>query len=208
MSISESTQLPFGYPEFVDALFAKRNQGVEGAMHAAVGLAGEAGELLDAVKKTWVYGKRLDRDNAIEELGDLEFYAEALRANLGISLHELRLAGEKAVSPLYDMAPDPLLSVAADIHRHAGRLLSEVWACWHCGRNLFKHMAVDDLARLHLAMHHARWLLNATREHVLLANKLKLVRRYPGGYSDAHAIARLDKELPRNETMTPAGETT
>lgn len=54
-------------------------------LHAAVGIAGEAGELLDAVKKCVVYNKPLDRENVIEELGDLEFYMQALRARLQIS---------------------------------------------------------------------------------------------------------------------------
>lgn len=60
----------------------------EAAIHAAIGCCGEAGELLDAVKKGWAYGKPLDRENIIEELGDLEFYMEALRQQLFISREE------------------------------------------------------------------------------------------------------------------------
>lgn len=55
------------------------------ALHAAVGVAGEAGELLDAIKKHVVYNKELDITNVIEELGDLEFYMEQLRQEFGIS---------------------------------------------------------------------------------------------------------------------------
>lgn len=54
-------------------------------IHAIMGIVGEAGELLDAVKKSVIYNKPLDRDNVIEELGDIEFYLQQLRANLGIS---------------------------------------------------------------------------------------------------------------------------
>lgn len=56
--------------------------------HMATGVAGEAGELLDAIKKHVVYNKELDRTNVIEELGDLEFYMEKLRQNLGITREE------------------------------------------------------------------------------------------------------------------------
>lgn len=56
--------------------------------HMAVGVSGEAGELLDAVKKYVIYQKPLDRENVIEELGDLEFYMEGLRAGLGITREE------------------------------------------------------------------------------------------------------------------------
>lgn len=57
-------------------------------LHMAVGVSGEAGELLDAVKKSTIYQKPLDRANVIEELGDLEFYMEGLRASLGITREE------------------------------------------------------------------------------------------------------------------------
>jgi NTP pyrophosphatase (non-canonical NTP hydrolase) len=52
--------------------------------HMGTGVAGEAGELLDAIKKHVVYQKPLDIENVIEELGDIEFYLEAVRAALGI----------------------------------------------------------------------------------------------------------------------------
>lgn len=48
-------------------------------LHMAVGVAGEAGELLDCVKKHVVYNKPLDTDNLIEEMGDLEFYMQGIR---------------------------------------------------------------------------------------------------------------------------------
>ena len=53
-------------------------------LHMAVGVAGEAGELLDAIKKWVFYNKDLDRVNVIEELGDLEFYLQGIRARLMI----------------------------------------------------------------------------------------------------------------------------
>jgi len=53
-------------------------------IHMAVGIAGEAGELLDAIKKNCIYQKPLDFENIIEELGDIEFYLEGLRQALGI----------------------------------------------------------------------------------------------------------------------------
>lgn len=58
------------------------------ALHHAVGISGEAGELLDALKKHVIYNKPLDRKNVIEELGDLEFYMEGLRQGLGITREE------------------------------------------------------------------------------------------------------------------------
>lgn len=57
-------------------------------IHMAVGVSGEAGELLNAIKKRVIYRKPLDRQNVIEELGDIEFYLEGLRQSLEISREE------------------------------------------------------------------------------------------------------------------------
>ena len=54
-------------------------------LHMAVGVSGEAGELLDAIKKHVIYNTEIDLENVIEELGDIEFYLEGLRQGLGIS---------------------------------------------------------------------------------------------------------------------------
>ena len=57
-------------------------------IHMIMGISGEAGELLDAIKKSVIYRQTLDRQNVIEELGDLEFYMQGLRQILGISREE------------------------------------------------------------------------------------------------------------------------
>lgn len=56
--------------------------------HMASCLCGESGELFDAIKKWVIYGKKPDRANIVEELGDIEFYLEGLRAALSITREE------------------------------------------------------------------------------------------------------------------------
>lgn len=51
-------------------------------LHCASKLCSEAGELLDAVGKLCFYEQKLDRDNIIEEDGDIEFYLEGIRQTL------------------------------------------------------------------------------------------------------------------------------
>jgi NTP pyrophosphatase (non-canonical NTP hydrolase) len=46
--------------------------------HMAMGVAGEAGELLDAVKKSVIYRKPLDRENVLEECGDILFFVQGI----------------------------------------------------------------------------------------------------------------------------------
>lgn len=60
--------------------------------HMAAGISGEAGELLDAVKKYVAYNKELDLENVIEELGDIEFYMEGIRQALGLKRTEILAA--------------------------------------------------------------------------------------------------------------------
>lgn len=57
-------------------------------LHMVVGISGEAGELLDCVKKAVIYRKPIDMENLIEELGDLEFYMEGLRQSFGITRNQ------------------------------------------------------------------------------------------------------------------------
>lgn len=76
------------YHQFVSALFKHDTQDME-HMHAALGVAGEAGELADAIKKHVVYGKPLDRANIVEELGDLRFYMQQIMNMHGITEEEV-----------------------------------------------------------------------------------------------------------------------
>ena len=69
--------------------------------HLATGVAGEAGELLDAVKKAAIYNKPLDRENAIEELGDIEFYLGGVRAALNISRDDVLQANINKLQKRY-----------------------------------------------------------------------------------------------------------
>lgn len=54
-------------------------------IHMAMGVSGEAGELLDAIKKATIYRKPMDMENVIEELGDLEFFMERIRQMVGVT---------------------------------------------------------------------------------------------------------------------------
>lgn len=59
------------------------------AWHMATGVAGEAGEVSEVIKKHIVYGKELDRTKLVKEMGDLEFYLEGLRQRYEITREEV-----------------------------------------------------------------------------------------------------------------------
>ena len=68
----EPTEMQFR--RFVDRLFSGKREGPDGFMHSAAGLAGESGEVLDHMKKHWVYDRDLDVDKVKEEMGDTLHY--------------------------------------------------------------------------------------------------------------------------------------
>lgn len=46
--------------------------------HMCLGIVGEMGELVDAIKKAYVYGKGVDQTNIVEEIGDVSWYTAGL----------------------------------------------------------------------------------------------------------------------------------
>jgi NTP pyrophosphatase (non-canonical NTP hydrolase) len=93
--LEDTKELP-EYSKFVQTLcksgsaIALGMTGMEAhLLHMAVGISGEAGEIIDAIKRHVIYRKALDVENVKEELGDLEFYMEGLRGALGISRDEV-----------------------------------------------------------------------------------------------------------------------
>lgn len=71
------------------------------AWHHATGVCTEAGELLDAIKKYVIYNRAIDRDNVVEELGDIEFYLTGIRQNLGITRVETLAANMAKLAKRY-----------------------------------------------------------------------------------------------------------
>lgn len=60
--------------------------------HAVVGLAGEAGELASLVQKWLYYGKRFEREHALEELGDCLWYVALACTALGAEMADVMAA--------------------------------------------------------------------------------------------------------------------
>lgn len=87
--IQESDGYQQPYRRFVDQLFVNKREGTDGLLHMSAGFSGEAGEVLDEVKKHWVYGKPLNREKVIGEMGDAFYYFTGLMLLLGITLQEV-----------------------------------------------------------------------------------------------------------------------
>ena len=70
-------------------------------IHATLGICGEAGEILDTIKKTVIYRKELDKENIKEELGDIYFYLEQLHQAAGLTREECIQANIDKLSKRY-----------------------------------------------------------------------------------------------------------
>ena len=91
---------------------AKPLEPTDNLLHAALGLAGEAGEFVDAVKKHYIYNKPLDRENLIEEVGDILWFCALAAKELG---HPLGTIAEENIDKLRKRYP----STYSDEHAHA-----------------------------------------------------------------------------------------
>lgn len=58
-------------------------------VHMALGITGEAGEVADVIKKHYAYGKALDVQHLVEEVGDIMFYLNGLLAEVDVEWSEV-----------------------------------------------------------------------------------------------------------------------
>ena len=69
----------------------------------AIGLAGEAGEVADTVKKAVFHRHGVNRDELIKELGDVLWYVAALCTKLDVPMSEVM---ERNIAKLRQRYPD------------------------------------------------------------------------------------------------------
>lgn len=76
-----------------DEGYVDHNQKLTGSKgrltNGALGLAGEAGEVVDLIKKHVQYNKPLDLDEVREELGDLLWYVALIIYDLDLTFEEI-----------------------------------------------------------------------------------------------------------------------
>ena|ERR1700744_713810 len=89
------------YCDMVEVLWKKEEFSAM-VRHAAMGVGGEAGELIDCLKKVSVYNKTLDRGNLIEELGDMMFYLTIIMSMFGVGEAEVLQANANKLSKRYE----------------------------------------------------------------------------------------------------------
>ena len=82
-------------------------------LNGVMGLNGEAGECIDAVKKWMFQGHGLDKEKLVKELGDVCWYLAISAEALGVSLEEVM---QKNIDKLWERYPEGF-EVDKSVHR-------------------------------------------------------------------------------------------
>lgn len=77
------------YQEFASKGILPVGQGKNGAIHFALGLAGEAGEVCDIIKKREFHGRDIPIDDVKKELGDVMWYVANLCNTFHFSIEDV-----------------------------------------------------------------------------------------------------------------------
>lgn len=161
--------------------------------HGATGVAGEGGELLEAILFPPKEG--VDRVNLREELGDLFFYMEQIHQRSGCFM-DWDTADVIARNAI--ISPDTALANAAAVAVHASQVLDTIKKLALYNKPLDNEMLTNQMNALAAAALTIGYQFGISREEALNANIAKLSKRYESlSYSDAQAQARADKVQPQ-----------
>ncbi len=173
------------YDQMVRNLFKPMPTESATRLHAAVGIAGEAAELILANSI----------ENIVEELGDIEFYVEAYFQSIGG--RRSALADQMALEAGDPSGRQVLGTVTIAISATAGALLDLTKKGWVYEKPFDENTerAIRyELLRLEVMMSQLRDMVGVRQADVLGANQGKLGKRYPEGvYTDKAAQVRADK---------------
>ena len=165
--------------------------------HGATGVAGESGELLEAILFPPEGG--IDRVNIREEMGDLYFYIEQLMQRTGIVLDMDSL---KQIAEDADMRAKLALHYAASIAIHGSQVLDTVKKAALYNKPLDQELLTNQLNALVASMLTLGRMFHLEREECLSSNIIKLSKRYASlSYSDKQAQDRADKQTGTDEVI-------
>lgn len=157
--------------------------------HMALGVVGEMGEIIDQLKKAYIYGKTLDQVNIVEEVGDVAWYvAGILNSFPGAAIDAIMTTAAMPVNPevLAEAQATTTRSILS-LNSHMCDLLGELQQAVDEG----DMKTAEAGAKIVYAMLYAlAELLNVDLEQACEVNIAKLAKRYGDKYSDYAAVNR------------------
>ena len=154
------------YQEFASKGILPVGQGKNGAIHFALGLAGETGEVCDIIKKREFHGRDIPVEDIKKELGDVMWYVANLCNAFHFSIEEViaynvqkltKRYGDVYQSSIEEMQSMTTLTPTDKIvcnkcgsydvnYVSAGPHIKAV--CKHCG-SFIKFVSKDEFAKIH-----------------------------------------------------------
>jgi len=101
-------------------------------LHAGLGIASEAGEFVDALKKAMFYGKPLDKVNLAEECSDLCWYIALTLDVLGVSFDSVLETNIKKLAARYPERFTEYHAENRDLETERAILEGKVHDCENC----------------------------------------------------------------------------
>lgn len=166
------------YSRFVASRLKPLNTQEARINHAILGLITEVGELASSWKRYAIYDQPLDDINIREELGDFRFYIQALMNEKDYPVY----------NDLFRFHPDFTNFSIFNAVVAISEVIVEEGSDLKIPKNLTK---IYGLIAVFLNLCN---YFEVTEEEVMNENMLKLRLRYPDSYSDALALARIDKD--------------
>ena len=174
-------------------MYADRNYNL---IHAALGLASEAGELATTINAAWMQ-LPFDPDNIVEELGDAFWFSAYLAQLMDARFEDLTLEPANASDMSNELAAAVLgrnpVALCMCLNAFAGDVATIVKSHVIYGKDLDDTMLLRKLQLYVTTLHLLSNIHDIPVDYVLTSNISKLQQRYPGSYSDNEAIARKDK---------------
>lgn len=158
-------------------------------MHGCLGIQTEVGEIAETVQ-LYIFSSEdtLDKDNVVEEVGDVLWYLAILANSLQLDFD----VEEKSVGRL------PVAVLSGELTILSGRIGDVIkrYAIYNkdIDLTLIQQLLLDTLRVLSsLVLHSESTLLEAAAQNIT-----KLQKRYPEKYSNQAALARADKNVTVN----------
>ena len=161
-------------------------------LHMAVGISGESSELLEAVLYCDHFDC-VDIENLTEELGDIEFYIEGVRQEMGFKR-------EDTISKMPNFHQHGLdfnETVAEFLHlsMNTGKLLDAIKKFAIYTKPIYTENVMDNLKRIEVCLESIRQHFGILYDECIEHNINKLGKRYKGhNYSNEQANDRADKK--------------
>lgn len=162
------------------------------AVHAILGMNGEIGECLEAIKKNLFQGFTFSPDEFLKELGDVSWYVILLADKLELDFDKIisNLDGAE-LETIFDPVESHGLDYVLDMSKQASDLIG-VYKNYQRSKVSSTIKGTKYIRYMLYDIREAAKLFDKTLEDIFDINKTKIETRYPNGFNVEDSISRVD----------------